>query len=576
MLQLLAILPLATALYHFKDRLQFHWVMPREPELPPPKEPEPFQYDNFTPTRGAIRKAQHELIRLRERMPGPLFHLAGVFWSAIESLNKLIFITGRPGSGKTTLMRLTMASASTLFRELPALAESGRIPGRGNMRWLVIDPTDAYLPFLYQILPSEIPIVRASPHDLFGARWHIAQDIRAETDILLLETAMFPDSLFASSTDSFWPREARSLFGDVIRVFVDNGSDWRFADAVIPLYYPQYLKPLLAQSGRTRHNITNRLVGKLGRDITITASSVIRNMAVAAALWEKAPYTFTIDDFLRSRSVLHFSYSPAMIPALSGVANALSQMLVIKATERNDPYDFTTLWLDEARYLSDLGGLDDLVARGRGAGLGAIVSAQGLPGLVSKWKENRVKEFRDLINTWVTLSAGDETAEAFSKFVGKVEGQQRSWSTSESKTSGYSSPESFGIAEAFYAYAYPGPPPRGSYNSSTSSSQSESFQMATKEAILPSEIMGLPIVTQERPLLEGFAYSPNTGCFDFTSTFLPFFDSLIDPPFTVIPKRPAGDQILLPWNEHDIARLKLKPSRKMIEAIKISSIGNRP
>lgn len=579
MLPLLVLIPVALLIYRVRDRLVFqfmseHWLAVPESL---PAEPEPFQYDNFTPSRGAVRRSQHELIRISDKLTGPLFHLAGVFWPAVESLNKLTFITGRPGSGKTTMMRMTMGSAAPLFDKLPQMAQMGLIPGEGKMRWMVIDPTESYLPLLYQVLPSDIPILRISPDDLEGLRWDIARDIKYETDITLLEESVFPDSIFASSSDSFWPREARSLFGDIVRVFIDRGSDWEFADAIIPLYYPQFLKPLLAQSGRTRHNVSNRLVGKLGRDITATASSVIRNMAIAAALWKKAPCSFTLEDFLNSRSVMHLAYSPGMIPALRGVANTLSHLLVLKALQRNEEHNYTTLWLDEGRYLSDLAGLDDLVARGRGAGLGAIVSAQGLPGLVSKWTQTRVNEFRDLINTWVTLSAGDETAEAFSKFVGKVEGVQRSWSYSETNGSSYSSPEMFNpLSEALFAYANPGPPPRGSNSKSYSETNSESFQMTTKEAVLPSEITGLPIVTKESPIIRGFAFSPNTGCYRFDSPFLGFFRSLIAPPFHNIPKRPPEDQILEPWNEDDLQRLNLIPSDKMISAIKKSAMILQP
>lgn len=542
--------------------------------IPAQKAAIPYRYQNFTPSRGASRYSQDELIQRQKLHYGPLFYLAGVLWPALESLNKLIFISGRPGSGKTTLMRMTMGSAASLFTKLPDLASQGSIPGQGNMRWLVIDPTDSYLPLLYQILPCDISIFRISPDDSEGTSWDIARDIRNETDVLLLEKAMFPDSIFASSSDSFWPREARSVFGDIIRVFIDRGSDWQFADAIIPLYYPQFLKPLLAQSPRTRHNVSNRLVGKLGRDITATASSVIRNMAVAAALWKKATYSFTIKDFLDIRAVMHLSYSPSMIPALSGIANTLSHLLVLKAMERNDPHNYTTLWLDEGRYLSDLAGLDDLVARGRGAGLGAVVSAQGLPGLVSKWNQSRVNEFRDLINTWVTLSAGDETAEAFSKFVGKVEGVQRSWSVSESETHTHSTsqPSSNPISSFFQGLSKPSQGPISSSSTSYTFGRSDSFQMTTKEAVLPSEIAGLPIITKESPLVHGFAFSPNSGCYRFKSSFMPFFESLIEPPFDCISKRPPEDQILHPWNEEDINRLRLAPTAKMMAAIKKSTI----
>lgn len=559
---------------------------PPEPQttLQPRRDPPPvapirpsteYQFPLFSPVRGAYRTTQEAARSHFAADPGPLFELAGIMWPARRYLNKLTFVSGRPGTGKTVLQQLMMASAAGLFQTMREQARAGLYPGEGRMRWLVVDPTNSYLPYLYRTLPGDIRIIRASPNDADGWAWDVAKDVNSDALNDAFQTALFPDSLFAKSGDPFWYSKARELTKSLVEVFHYRGSAWEFCDIIIPIKYPQFLRPVLKQSPLTIGKVRHELVGKLGRDIIATASSVVNRMAVAAALWRKAKRRFSLADFLESRDVVHFSFTPEMIASLSGIANALTHILILKGISRTDEYDHTVLWLDESRYLADLAGLEDLAARGRGAGFGAIISAQGTPGLISKWGESRVKELLDLICSWVTLSAGYETALAYSHAVGLVEGIQESYGRSETyghtstttTTHGSSNTSSWNAA---------GAPHGGSSGSSWSVSHSSSdshsitnsqnFQLTIKDAILPSEITNLPLANQD--LLTGFAFNPDVGAFEFDVPFLDHFRSLVDPPFSAMPTRPAADQRLDPWRLEDLTRLKLEPTPELIKAIK--------
>jgi hypothetical protein len=463
-----------------------------------------------------------------------------------------------------------MQSVAGLFHTLPEQCKAGLYPGEGRMRWLVIDPTNSFFKLLYQIVPSDVPIIRATPVDLGGKRWAIRDDITSPDLNETLQEGLFPESLFQKAGDPFWYNKAREVTAAVVSVYLEKGSEWEFHDLVIPLKYPQYLRPLLSQSPTTRGLAKHELVGRLGRDIVSSASSVMNKMAIAAALWRKADGTFSLREFLDGRAVIHFAYTPAMIPCFAGIANALTRILVLLGVERDDPYDHTILWLDEGRYLSDLAGLEDLAARGRGAGFGAVFAAQGTPGLVNKWGKARVDELVDLVSTWVALASGPDTAEIFSKMVGKVEGLLKSYS--RSFTTGYS--ETTGVnGGTSRSWS-----PQGSSSSSSSgysrstttsysSTYGESFQLTVRDAVLPSQLTNLPYADPVSDRLHGFAFNPEVGAFRFETPFAAHFRELPDPLVRSMPRRPPADQVLLPWTIADVKRLKLAATPELVAAI---------
>ncbi len=532
----------------------------RRQTVAPGKEPiEPHKYLLFDPKRGAKRVTQYGVNRHFEDDSGPLYAMAGVMWPARSYLNKLTLITGRPGSGKTVLLRMMMRSIAKLFPVLEALTAAGRYPGGGKMRWLVVDPTNAYLSYLYQCVPENVPIIRATPMDVGSKRWDIAQDITSDALNEALQDGLFPASIAKNAGDPFWYNKARELTKGIVTVYHDRNSDWQFHDLIIPIKYPQFLKPLLMQSVRTNGLAQTELVGRLGRDIIATTSSVLNRMAIAAALWQRSTETFSLRDFLDQRAVLHFGYTPDMIPALSGIANALVHVLVLKGISRNDQYDHTLLWLDEGRYLADVGGLEDIAARGRGAGFGVIYAAQGTPGLINKWGEGRVKELLDLVSTWIILSSGIDTADLFSRMVGPVEGIQGSygWNYTTGTSTGTSYSSSNGQSNSTY-----------STTTTSSYSGSNTFQLITKPSILPSEITHLPLADDKGDRIRGFVFNCDVGAFEFVSPFLYHFQGLPDPPLTSMPLRPDHEQRLLPWKIEDLKRLKLEAAPELVAAIK--------
>lgn len=550
-------------------------LRPRHPRPPVPApvdtgRPQHVDHPLFTRYRGAVHTTQELAARYLAADPGPLYHLAGVLWPARKFMNKLTLITGKPDSGKTALMRMMMQSVAGLFPVLEAQARAGLYPGEGRMRWLVVDPTNAYLPLLYQVLPEDVPIVRSTPNDAGGSRWDIRRDVTSDALNLALQDGLFPDALFQKAGDPFWYTKAREVSEAIVTVYLDRDSAWEFHDLVIPIKYPQFLRPLLEQSERTVGMAKHELVGRLGRDIISTSSSVINKMAIAAALWQKAETTFSLRDFLAGRSVLHLAYTPDLIPCLSGIANATVRVLVTLGIGRDDPYDHTLLWLDEGRYLADLAGLEDLAARGRGAGFGAVFAAQGLPGLVNKWGDKRVDELVDLVSTWVALASGHQTADVFSRTVGKVEGLLKSYSNSFTTSVSVTEGSNSGWSSSWSLQGGSSSRSGGSSSSKTytsSQTYTESFQLTVRDAVLPSELTNLPYADPAGDRISGFAFNPEVGAFWFEQPFLSHFRGLPEPLVASMPLRPDSDQRLIPWTLADIKRLNLEPKATLVAAI---------
>ena len=306
----------------------------------------------------------------------------------------------------------------------------------------------------------------------------------------------------------------------------------------------------------------HELVGRLGRDIVATSSATINQLAIGVALWSKAKRKYSLREFLDERAVAHFAFTPLMAASLAGVANAMTYILILLALDKNEEFNHTFLVADESRYLSEITGMEDVAARGRGAGLGALVLAQGTPGLISTWGEKRVAELLDLVNTWICLRSGADTAELFSKHVGQVEGVQMSYSNGTTTSYGVTDTETYGGGSTSSGSGSSSTSNWSSSHavtSSTSNSYTETFALNTKAAVLASEVTNLPLANPHDDAIHGFALVPDVGVFEFTSPFMDAFSQYPPAPFSKMSLRPDSDQILQPWTLEDLIRLKLDP-----------------
>ncbi len=543
-------------------RLLYRWLKetPRPPKPPKPAPPAPRRpaakalpyFDRLSGAHPTSAEAVEQF--LSEQYPSPLtMSFGGVKnWPVERYMNKFLFLTGVPGSGKTAFERLMLKDQARLFN----------VDGF-RLRWLITDPTNAYLPYLFQILPPHVPIIRAAPQDADGQAWDVAADVGTDEEIAIaLIRAFFPDQI-SKASEPFWITKAAHLCLLVVMLFIDRESPWRLADLVRLLVYPQFLSAFLMQSARTRGAVEFDLVDKMGKGIIATASAQINQLAIAASCMEHAKRQFSFSgagQFLDTNSVLHFGYTPQGMHSCAMLASAMVNVLALHAYKRNDEHNHTVLWGDEGRFLGDLP-IETINARGRGSGLSVVLSSVGIPALLAKWSEERVREMIDGVFTWITFSVGHQTAKEFCDLVGEVEGVQRSWTHSSGSTSTWGRSYSLNSLNWWM--------PTG-YNESHSQNYSNSttYSLHTKPLVKPSELTGLPQGDALNDRLELFLFNRDIGCLHAETPFLHCFRDLPPAPFAVAPARPAAHSRLRPFRADDIRRLNLDLTPAMIAALK--------
>ncbi len=535
----------------------------RRPHASPASDPMPteFAWPWFQRKRGGYRTTQDAANAFSKNNldPGePTFKLGGILLSAERELGRLILLTGRPDAGKTTLLLMILADLARLWETHPTFCQ----------RWVFLDPS-GLLPYLYQIVPPHIDIIRATPDDAEGLAPDFASGIRGESDVLVLGSCLFNEDIARQSSDRFWTQMAREKFEDCVRVFRHLGSDWGIWDPIIAIKYPQFLKPLLAQSPYTRGSVINDLTGRMGQGITASARSVLNELACAASLWRHAKKRFTLAQFLDGQSVLHLQFTPRLSKVVAGLYGALTSSLTLTGLERQDKKNHTLLVLDEARYLAGLatGLLGDVAARGRAAGLHAIVSTQSCAPLKKLLGAEGFEEFIDLVGTWFCLSSGPFTGKLFSDICGDMEGFQDSKGSSTSKGTTDGSSKN---------YSWSSSPQGGSSSVSHGWSVSQSLTeganantaLAVKAAILKGEVGQVPFADPKRDCIHGHFFNPNFGCGTFRTDFLNHFRQLPPPPFRDYARRPVEQELLEPWTEAECRdRLRLNWTPELQEAL---------
>lgn len=493
--------------------------------------------------RGALRTTPEDVARLlRERYPTPLtMNFGGVkHWPVQQYLNKFLFITGVPGVGKTTF-ELQLLRDQANFFELDNF----------NIRWLVVDPTGAYGPFLHQVVPPTIPIWFLDPAEVRGLAWDVATDMGIDELIAeAIAEAILPASL-SRGADPFWVTKAKELVLACLRLFIDRRSRWVLADLARLFEHPEFIPPVLAQSPRTRGTPKHTLVGEMGAGVLAVASGEVKKLSYIAAAMEHADRTFTLsgpDGFLNQKVVAHMGYDPSSMRAMSLYAGVLTEVMSLHAFRRRDEHNHTVIWADEGRYMSGLP-IEAINARGRQSGLSCVLSSVGIPALLSTWKSDRVDELLDGVFSWVAFSCGHRTAKAFCDLVGEVAQLEESRGKTENKTWNWGRSWSEGWGNV--------PAPGASFGYGTSSSTSSTFSLQVRQALLTSEVTNLPQGNTRDDLLEFFLFSRGVGLYHAKTPFLNVYRNL--PPAPPEPvRRPAEEFKLRLFDTSDVDRLNLE------------------
>ena len=416
---------------------------------------------------------------------------------------------GRTGSAKTIKLRFLMQSA------LPTI---GLVP---DQRALIYDPKLDFLSILYG-MAIRCPIKILCPFDLRSVAWDMARDCTEPATAIEIASIIIPEE---EGHNRYFPDAVRDLLQGVLTSFLNvTPNVWTLRDVIHAMTQPQYLRQILTRCAATR-----RLLGYLDNDrnfadVLTTINTKLGPLVPIAACWDRAVERVSLDEWQRGDFILVLGNHEKLRSTLDTVNRILFKraMEVMLAADESESRR-TWLFMDEIREAKKLDGLSRLITKGRGPGVCVCLAAQGIEGIRDAFGEQAGEELASQAAQLAFLPLSSAvTAEWASRILGKYERRE-------------------------YRKGYSG------------GNDSASEEIVNREAVKPSELLSLPQANPKNGI-QGYFISSEIGAWRATipgdvvsKTLLP-----ADPNVPDFLPRPASHQYLTPWNDDDLARLKLK------------------
>ena len=508
--------------------------------------PELFDWDGVQWVRGGHRTTSSAVSAFYARAGKQPVPFAETLLPLELQTTRLTALTGAAGSGKTSILDCYIHDLCQIaFQALP------------EFRLVCFDPNSVFRPRLHYSVPQSAGIIDFDLTNARGWGWAAWADLRGPTEWNLFVDNLIPKSLRTGS-DPFWPQTGLTTVVNVCDCLSTYGVEWTFGTVMRVLNDFGFCRALLQCNPRTRAFADNTLdlTKRIGQNVSASNHSLVRHMLAAGAYDLQVPRErrVSIRQFLDTRyAALLISYPPHLIPAIGGYVNTFLTLLCMEAFKRValPGQGVTYLCLDEARYSADLSGIDQIAARGRGAGMGAVVSALGLPSLETAFGQKRAAELMSLSNLWCSLAIDEVTAAAFERRAGKYE----AWVTGTGASRGTSGGWSRTYAQ------------QGSFTvqGGWTEGQSTSTSLQLRDVVLASELMYL--TTPSNPILpdraHGFGLSADTGCFSFEMDLAGARKATGPVPAVLVPQRP--DLPLTPFTPADCMALGIPPQLKPLD-----------
>ncbi|MFO1458719.1 MAG: type IV secretion system DNA-binding domain-containing protein [Verrucomicrobiota bacterium] len=311
---------------------------------------------------------------------------AGYFWAGeslpFEEACKHFVSIGSTGSGKSITLNLLILSV---------ISKMGRRDGV-RRRALIYDPKSDLGSFVAAIQPG-VPIRIMNPLDKRFNPWDIAADVTGETEAFEFASVLIPRSERENSP--YFSDVARSLVAGVIKRFIATAAPaermrWTLRDLVLACESTQRLRAALDYEG-TRHllehfqpdNARNFAGVKSTLDNTMNLYRPIAALSDAA----KSPPVSIKRWIQEEESVLILGNHEAAREATDTLNRLLFRQLSKSLIDRQGRIegDETWVFLDEVREAGVLGGLRQLLLRGRSKGVSVAMSLQDVEGMYAAY-----------------------------------------------------------------------------------------------------------------------------------------------------------------------------------------------
>lgn len=438
----------------------------------------------------------------------------GLELPASEAMNHFLAV-GTTGSGKTTQLRLQMQTL------LPYVGS-----GRG-LRALVYDAKQDMLPVLSAFCRRDL-VKTFNPFDARGVAWDICRDVTEPRVAVEIVFTLIPQ---LHESQPFFSDAARHLMYGVINSFMLSGVHWTFADLLRALMSPRRLKAVLARHPETRHLIRRYFSDRrlLANILSTVATKTLAYEPIAAA-WESADESVSLHEWAKKEMTIVLGNSEISRTAIDAINRCIFKRASDITLAQPETDDLQTIFcVDELSEAGRLDGLMSLLKKSRSKGGSVAVSFQSVSGL----RDSRMygPHFTDEIlaqigNRFIGRLECPETAEWASRVIGDQEVNQ--YTTSHSTSSG---------------------------QSGTSNSTTNSQQIVTRRAVLPSEFLSIPPCGLENGL-SGYFVVRSAGCYFAAFSGHEIFAEQLIPAAPDVPEfipRPTETQYLKPWTQEQAA-----------------------
>jgi type IV secretory pathway TraG/TraD family ATPase VirD4 len=426
---------------------------------------------------------------------------------AATKANMHFLVAGVPGTGKTITFRALIQS---IFN--PQI----RFHFGGNDRAIIYDPKQEFVPILDGL---GIPLEEVAILNAFDRRtmcWNMSTDYNDSASASQLAKSLIP--IGENLSQPFFAKASAAILAAVICEHIrSNPGGWDLADIILDCLSEEDLLTRLQKAEKSPYNIaalTSMARGDTRASVMAELTTALSDYLPIASRWRKAREhgrILSIKRFLDLPSGVLLLGANRQFSESLGVINRLFlrrfSELSLDNTDTNlwNSENRTWLFLDELKELGKVHDLATLISKGRGKGICAVLGFQDISGLEEAFGEKNAQEITACCHHKLFLKLSGQSAEWASKSIGQTEVLDTSVSvrSGSSLSAGFNSSDTSTKGWTQTTFGLLGTP-LGTINTSKSIQSGTSFtttltsdvtvskQSKVKDAVLPSEISGLP------------------------------------------------------------------------------------
>lgn len=458
---------------------------------------------------GTYKQARRRADRLRKRDD------QGICWGGVSlpsHLSKGHFLTvGTTRSGKTVTIRLLLQS---IF---------GFVENNPQLRTIIYDPKREFYPVLRGLGLAAENIKVLNPLDRRSVAWRVSADVASPTSADAFAGILIPET---QDQNRYFYDAARQLTRAVLDALILTEKPWTLRHLVAITLDDKALKRVLMHHETTR-GVYERYCThtRSFADVRSTIDTCLAGFRIVAALWEHAPESISLRDWLQQKYVLLMSIDRAlertMLPIYRVIFEFASQLLLNESPDTDDSRR-TWVLVDEAREAGRINGLRALLNQGAGNGVRVVLGFQDFDGFVEVYGQHGAAEVTGLCSNKAILRLeSPSTAEWASRVIGEAEVREY--------TVGFS-------------------------QSSQGQTHSVSEQIRDRRLALPGELMTLPMPDH---CVHGYFVTPSVGTYKASVPFKERLTELKDTHFE--PRVDIAEQYLRPISSDELDAFGFRP-----------------